>query len=199
MKPEARVRRMGDRLQAQPGVKIGESGVMVTAGAASMWLGNEELSSVAPKPALTSNLWFNLGATCLVLAVVLALAVLVVVPFLPSREGRIDSQLREQAATLADRIEARLNGMLADDPLPPGRRSGSMSPEKTAIHNRLSREACSACLDEFSPEVRSLNNELQREQISKRFDTFLPAVSAIRALVRDLRAFNGTKGPLIRG
>jgi hypothetical protein len=193
MGAESRVDRIGDRLRSHLGVAAGVSGVMVTAGAALMWLGNEELSPVVPKPALTSDLWFNLGAASAILAVLLAMSALVAV-LLPSRLERIDSQFREQAAALADRLEVWLNTALADDPYP----SAVTTQVKTQIHNRLWIMVGVDFNETFGPDLRAFNVELQREQVNRRFDVPV-SVSPIHALIRDLRAFSETRGPLSRG
>jgi hypothetical protein len=83
-----------------------------------MRLGNEEVGKGPNVPALTSNIWFNLGIAAALLGIVVLSAVAGVAA-LPSAQDRMDQRFKETAADLADRMEAWLNDQLANDPLPP--------------------------------------------------------------------------------
>jgi len=70
------------------------------------WLGGREVGSVhPPPPALTTNLWFNLGTVALILACLLLVCVGVANMFLPKYSVRVDRYLQGTASDLADRIE----------------------------------------------------------------------------------------------
>ncbi len=181
------------RLRAHLGVLVGAAGVIAAAGAALMWLGNEEMASLDPKPALMSNVWFRIGVVLLILATVVASSASVAA-FFPSREERVDKHLRKEAAALANRIDDWLKGELSRDPMPPG---SPYSGDLVQQHNRVWHQIAANFGGEFGDAVRAFNTELTREQIP---DQFGPAFSVqlIRELIRALRRFSATRGPLPR-